>query len=140
MMRLTWRDAVATLMTGGAVALYLAYRAGADVPLVTGTRPAAGAVLVLGLAACAVGGGGQSDDEDRPRAMRWIGAFSVVPILAALVAIVARNEVALTVLVWSTAAIWLATTVRHAVSGRGGITDQDLHRVIDLEQRTGRQV
>jgi len=49
-MRLTWRDSGATVLTGLVVAGYVAFLAGADLPLIASVRGMAGAVLVLGIA------------------------------------------------------------------------------------------
>jgi len=57
-MRLTWRDGAATIMTAGAVGLYLGFLAGASIPYLSGPEVYGGAVLAMGLAARVLGGGG----------------------------------------------------------------------------------
>jgi hypothetical protein len=46
---------MATVLTAGIVALYAAFLAGENLPLVSGARVLAGLILVVGLVACAVG-------------------------------------------------------------------------------------
>src|SRR5439155_21151992 len=54
-MRLTWKDGLATVLTAGIVALYVAFVAGADLPLLSSARGIAVAALVLGIGGCAAG-------------------------------------------------------------------------------------
>jgi Na+-transporting methylmalonyl-CoA/oxaloacetate decarboxylase gamma subunit len=133
-MRLTWRDGVATLLTAAVAGLYWAYLAGADLPLVSGPRALAGAVLVIGLGACAIGGGGLTADGMRSRYGRSMSAFAAVPGIAALVTIITGNGVILAVLVTSVVAMWLVATLRHAFVEPGGIADEELHRLIERER------
>jgi hypothetical protein len=56
-MRLTWKDAVATLAVGGIVAVYVAFLTGTSGWLISSARGTIAAVLVLGFAGgCALGG------------------------------------------------------------------------------------
>jgi hypothetical protein len=48
-MRLTWKDALATVVAGVNVAIYVAATQGADLPVVGDVRGAAGAIVLLGL-------------------------------------------------------------------------------------------
>ncbi|MEV6156603.1 hypothetical protein AB0L53_40285 [Nonomuraea sp. NPDC052129] len=48
-MRLTWKDALATVVAAANVAIYVAFTQGADVPVIDGVRGAAGAILLLGM-------------------------------------------------------------------------------------------
>jgi hypothetical protein len=115
MMRLTWKDAAATVLTAGVVALYAAYLAGAGLPLVSGPRVVAAVALVAGLGACAVGG------TDLDRASRWTtytgATLGGVAILAALVAMTTGLGAALAVLVGATVVLWVMATARHAFTG-----------------------
>jgi hypothetical protein len=140
MMRLTWKDAAATGLTAGAVALYVAFLAGAGLPLVSGPRVLAGVVLVAGLGACALGG--SSVASDRPP--RWAGYTGGIlggtAFLAALITLIIGNEVALGVLVGATLALWVVATARHAFTGvgRARISDRDLHRLVERDPATRR--
>src|SRR5690349_13276544 len=105
-MRLTWKDAAATAVTAAAVALYVAFLAGADLPLVSGPRALGAAVLGLGMVGCTLGGAG----SDANRASGWsklAAALGIVALAAALIVIVAGSHAALAVLVASTVALWL---------------------------------
>ena len=53
-MRLTWKDATATLLIGAIVAVYLAFLSGTSLWLISSARGATAAVLVLGIAGCAM--------------------------------------------------------------------------------------
>ncbi|GAA3167169.1 MULTISPECIES: hypothetical protein [Nonomuraea] len=48
-MRLTWKDALTTVVAGVNVAIYVAATQGADLPVVGDVRGAAGAIVLLGL-------------------------------------------------------------------------------------------
>jgi hypothetical protein len=117
-MRLSWRDGIATVLTAAAVALYIGYRTDADLLLVSSTRLAAISVLVLGWAACAVGGAGRAGAADWTRAgTLLLSGVGVVTLLAALTALVTGNEAALAVLVGALVVLWFAATLRHLVAG-----------------------
>jgi hypothetical protein len=120
-MRLTWRDAVATGLTGAVLALWAAFLAGVDLPLPGGVRGVAGAVLVIGMVGCAVGGA----DVARPQVRGWsrtmirlASPLGVVALLAAVVALLSNSAEALAVLVGATVALWVLATVRHAGTPR----------------------
>src|SRR5688572_15758456 len=92
-MRLSWKDAVATTLVALSVGLYVAHLAGVDAPLAGGVRATALGVLLLGIVACAFGGG-NSASEPGPRDLftgvggslaTWLGAFSLVVALSTLV-------------------------------------------------------
>jgi hypothetical protein len=117
-MALNWKDGVATLLTAGAVGVYAALLADAGLPLVSTPRTVALAVLVLGVAACAIGARVPLNEADRVGGA--VGALSKVAALAGiagLVAIVTGSEPVLAVFVGLTVLLWLATTVRHAIGG-----------------------
>jgi hypothetical protein len=137
MMRLTWKDAVATALTGLVVAAYVAFLAGADLPVISGVRGLAATVLVVGMVGCALGGAGAADAP----AERWSRTLTVVASLlgavalfAAIMALVVASKFALAVLVGAVAALWLVATVRHAFAGRRRIDDRELHTLIERER------
>lgn len=115
-MRLTWRDAVATVLTAGGVALYAAYIQGANLPMVSSPRAIAGAVLALGFVACNVG----APVAFHPGAKRWstaIGSVLGVAILVAgTAALITGSTATLAALVGATVVLWAFTTVHHASS------------------------
>lgn len=137
MMRLTWKDAVATVLTGLVVAAYVAFLAGTDLPLISGVRGLAATVLVAGLVGCALGGAGESDAASGrwSRALTAAASFlGVVALFAAIVTLVVASKLALAVLVATVVALWLAATVRHGFAGNRRIDDRDLHALIQREQ------
>jgi hypothetical protein len=78
MMRLTWKDGAATVLTAGVAALYVAFLAGAQLPLVSGPRVLAGVALVAGLGACAIGGSGGGPLTVRRGGLPTPAGFSAV--------------------------------------------------------------
>lgn len=114
-MRLTWRDGAATLLTAVAVAIYWALLAGADLPLVGGVRGAATAILLIGLATC-ITGSHQSGPLDS--VSKVFGFFGAVAFFAGLTAIIWAAQWALAVEIGVIAALWAATTLRHALTTR----------------------
>jgi hypothetical protein len=55
-MRLTWKDAIATVLTAAIATTYAAFLGGTTLPLVSSPRALAAVFLVVGLTACAIGG------------------------------------------------------------------------------------
>jgi hypothetical protein len=123
-MRLTWRDAVATVLVGGVVAAYAAFVEGADLPVISGPRALAGFTLVVGLTACGIGGEGWTNGS-QPWAVRTAGVLGAIAMAAALVTVIIGSVFVLAVLVGTTVALWILATLRHALTRRGG---DDLQR------------
>lgn len=129
-MRLTWKDAGATLLVAAAVAVSVPFLTGAEVPLMAGARPLAAAVFGLGVAACIVNGIGMSIAQlDRvadgwARGLAWLATLAFVALIATLIS---GDRIALGVLVGTVVLMWLLTSVRHAVVGRstGGAATAD---------------
>ena len=117
-MTLTWRDAIATVLTAGGVALYAASTQGAELPLLSSPRGVAVAVLALGFLACNVG----APTAFRPETKRWIlvvgSALGVAMLLAGIVALITASTQALATLVVGTVALWAFTTAHHMFSSR----------------------
>ena len=117
-MRLTWRDAAATVLTAGGVVIYAAYTLGAQLPLLASPRAVAAAVLALGFLACNVG----APAAFRADSQRWIlvvgSTLGVAILIAGLVALVTGSTPMLAALVVATVALWAFTTARHAFSSR----------------------
>ena len=113
-MKLTWRDAVATVLTAGGVATYAAYTQGASLPSLSSPRAVAAAVLALGFLACTVG----APDAFGPAAKRWttmVGSvLGVAILLSGAITLITGGTVALAVLVGTTVALWAFTTLHHA--------------------------
>lgn len=115
-MRLSWRDGLATVFVGVGAGLYILWLAGIEV---AGPRVLAAVVLGLGLAASltavvyGVGAGLLHASKVYLVVASLIGLAALV---AGVMAVVAVNEPMLAVLVATTVALWLMSTVRHAVS------------------------
>jgi hypothetical protein len=111
-MRPTWKDAAATAIVSGVVALYIAFLSGAGLPLVSSARAMGLAVLVLGLIACAVGGTALPTDKNP-----WtnlLSFFGTIAFLTAVLVMILGSEMLLAVLVGTTVALWLAASLRHS--------------------------
>lgn len=112
-MGLTWRDGVGTVLTGMIVALYVAFRTGLELPLVSGPRMLAAVVLVFGLIACALSGDGEANGVVRGTYIRLMSALGGTALVSGLVALATGNHLALAVLVGATVLLWMIATVRH---------------------------
>jgi len=119
-MRLTWKDAVATLFVGIAIALYVANLAGADLAFVSGPRVLAAVLLGLGVASF-VAAAEIPEQVDRA-SNRWLTIFGVlgtVSVVAAAGAMISANAVFLAILVAAITLMWTLATTRHAVVRAG---------------------
>jgi hypothetical protein len=112
-MRLTWKDAAATMVTAVVLALYGAYLAGVALPLVSGPRALAGTVLVLGFVGCALGNGAMTGERYRVPRYTTATALGVTSLVAGLWALLTGNGVALAVLVAATVTLWAMATAFH---------------------------
>jgi hypothetical protein len=116
MMRLSWRDGLATVFVGVGAVLYVLWLAGIEV---AGPRVLAGIVLGLGLAASitavvyGVGAGLLRVSKVYLAVASLIGLAALV---AGVMALVAVNEPMLAVLVVATVVLWMMSTVRHVIS------------------------
>jgi hypothetical protein len=124
-MRLTWKDAVATLFMGGIVAVYVAYLNGTSAWLISTARGTTTAVLVLGLVGgCALGGLAEAYTGAKSRSAQAFTAVATIlgltALTAAIVGLVTGGTVALAVLVAATLALWLIATTRHASTAPAG--------------------
>jgi hypothetical protein len=118
-MHLTWKDGWATAAVGGAAIVYALWITGVG----TSTRVTAGIVFALGFLACLSDTGSMTsvygaDREHRPPLL-YVALTSIAgaaAVVAGIVAIVAGNEAMLATLVVIMIALWLATTIRHAIT------------------------
>lgn len=111
LMRLTSKDLRATAVVAGAGALY-AWHLGAGAPgLLQSARLLSLVLLVLGVAACALGGS-YSASGRYPTAMSWAAAGALALAVAGMAT---GQESVLGALALTLGAMWLITTVRHAL-------------------------
>lgn len=125
-MRLSWRDAAATVLVGAAVAVTVSVANGWEWPLMGDPRAGAIGVLILGFGASVTGGGPQWFIAALRREVStqgiWLSVFASVMGLLAFVLSVANlflNSVAL--LVWTAVALlvlWVVATIHHALETR----------------------
>ena len=108
---MAWRkDLAATVLTSAVVLVFLAAHESWDVPLVGGSvRWAAAAVLLLGMATCALGS---------QRTGAGTAVFAVLgsrSFALALLAIATGSLAVLSLLVFDVVVLWTAATTRHAI-------------------------
>jgi hypothetical protein len=140
-MRLTWKDAVATLFMGAIVIVYAAFLNGTSAWLISSARGTTATVLVLGwIGGCALGGLADAYTGTKSRSLRVFTAIAttlgVVALVAAVVGLITASTVALAVLVAATIALWLISTIRHAffTAPAGPARGPDTHEVIHPEK------
>ena len=112
---MTWEDAIATLLTGAIVAVYVAFLSGTSLWLISSGRGAIAAVLVLGMGAWALRP--LNPGTGYRTALDFAGVATMICNIALLVAVFGLftgSTVALTILVVGTVALWLITTIRRA--------------------------
>lgn len=120
-MKLSWHDAAATLVVAVAAGLYWAFIADAGLPLVSGPRVLAVLMFVLGVTACAIGGGvvpADTEAEARSRGV-WSRVFAAHGALAfglMVFVLVTGSTGALAGLTALVGGLWLFTTVRRLVT------------------------
>ena len=116
-MSLTWKDGVATLLTGLAVLAFLAAHQSWDVWLVGSSyRWAAVAVTLLGAATGALGSASDELQSGREAStsVELLAAVGAVAGVLAIVAIAAGSLTALSLLTVAVVVLWAGATLRHA--------------------------
>lgn len=138
-MKLTWKDLATVPFMLAIIAVYVTHVIGAEGWLLGSTRGNAMTILILGTGGgCALSSAGDvfTRAEKSGLAMRVYAALTGVLGLAALVdgivALAAGSETALAVLFWSTIALWVLATVRHAVTEpRPSAADSEAREILD---------
>lgn len=139
-MRLTWKDAVATLFVAAVVAVYVAFLNGTSAWLISSARGATTAVLVLGfVGGCMLGAAADAYTGSKSRAAEVLTAIAtvlgVVALAAAIIGLITASTVALAVLFGATIALWLVATARHAFTAPAGpVRGRDTHEVIHPQE------
>ncbi|NJP96070.1 hypothetical protein HCN51_42680 [Nonomuraea sp. FMUSA5-5] len=115
MMRLTWKDALATGVAGANVAVYVAFTQGADVPIIDSVRGATATILLLGLVGgCSLSAAADAYERKGPY-MIVATTTGGIALVAGVTGLIVGSELALAVLFYATMALWLMATVRHAI-------------------------
>lgn len=125
-MRLSWRDAAATLLVVAAASVTLSVVNGWDWPLIGDARAGAVAVLLLGFVASVTGGGPQWFVAALRREVStqgmWLSIFASATGLVTFLLLVVNLFVnSITLLVWTAVALvalWVVATIHHAIEAR----------------------
>lgn len=130
-MRLSWRDGLATVFVAAAGVLYALWLAGTDLLGISETRVVAGVVLGLGLAAsvtAVVYGVGAGLLRANKAYLTIASLIGLAALIAGVIALATDNEAMLATLVAATVALWLMSTVRHAIPATDTRReDQEIH-------------
>ena len=114
-MRLTWRDGVSTVLVGACGLIFLAVTDEWGWPLLSDFQAGAAALLVVGLAACIVGGSNMTTfDTGDPMV---IGASTVgfFALAVGIYGIISGSETAFAILAVTIAVLWAVGTIHHAL-------------------------
>jgi hypothetical protein len=134
-MRLTWRDAVATVFTAAIVVIYLAFLHSTTAWLISSARGTATAVLVLGfVGGCGMGAAAQYRDWQARAYMDAASMLGPLALAGGVVALITASKVALAVLVAAAVALWLVATLRHALAGPASGGGHGEHEAIHPEK------
>lgn len=144
-MGLTWKDGLSTLFMGAIAAIYLTFLHGTDLWLISSARGTTTAVFILGMVGgCMLSSAGDLYQQKHPsravRAWRVIASLcGVVAFAAAVAGLASGSTIALAVLVGATGALWLASTMRHALMAPPGpARSRDTHEVIHPDREARR--
>lgn len=121
--RLNVTDLVAGLLVAGAITIYTAGAAGADLG---GVRARASAVFLFGMLACGVGAR-RDAFEGRASGSGFSAALSALGVLTLVVgitAIVLGSAEYLTALIIGTGVLWIGATIRHLTTADTPTTTQ----------------
>jgi len=118
-MGLTWRDLVSSAAIVTMMAVYVAFRTGTDLPLLSSAWTASVVEIVLGCI-CAVSAAGDLHTRPQPREgvifRRVTTVLGTIALLAGLIALIADSGHALEIMVVVTGFLWLTATIWHAVT------------------------
>jgi hypothetical protein len=109
-MRLTWRDAVATVMVGALVLMYIGLLANGSVGFIQGPRSMASIGLLSALVLCPLSGIKVFD--------AWAGAIGILGVGTlgvGIAVLVAESWVMLAAFMLAVVAMWALSTLHHAV-------------------------
>ena len=118
-MGLTWRDLVSSAAVVAMMAVFVAFRAGTDLPLLSSAWTASVVAIVLGCI-CAVSAAGDLHTRPQPREgvifRKITTVLGTMALLAGLIALIADSGHALEILVVITGFLWLTATIWHVVT------------------------
>ncbi|MFC4119846.1 hypothetical protein [Nonomuraea zeae] len=115
-MRLTWKDALATVVAGVNVAVYVAFTQGADVPIIDNARGATAVILLLGIAGGCALSAAPEESERKGTYVVVASTLGGIALIAGVLGLITASEMAVGVLFYSAIALWFIATVRHALA------------------------
>ncbi len=128
-LRLTWRDAVATLLVGAAGLLYVVWLTVTGDPGASGTRLVGALVLGLGLAASFVSvvfGIGAGLFRASKAYLAIASLIGLGALVAGVMTLVNGDAAMLATLVATTLVLWLISTARHMITGERPSAEQTI--------------
>jgi hypothetical protein len=133
-MRLSWKDAVATGLTGVIAAMYIGYLLDANPAFLSGTRAVAGATFALGLAACILAAQPAPGSAQKRPDTILVDILGTVALVAASTALFFGSSTALGFLVTATVLLWALSSARHAFMDQHGAAPEPPRSEMLLEQ------
>ena len=130
-MRLTWKDALSTVLVLAGLLMALSVVQGWGWPLLGGVRSGIIALGVVGVGACALGAPRESFYYRDPFGLMTTVIVMIALAVAIVGGLIFGTQQFLVVLMVVTAMLWVMATVRHAVEGA---------KSIDSEQASGRLI
>jgi hypothetical protein len=116
-MRLTWKDALSTVLVLAGLLMALSVIQGWGWPLLSGVRSGIIALAVVGLAACTLGAPRESFYYRDPFGLMTTAVVMIALVVAIVGGLIVGTQQFLIVLMVVTAMLWVMATVRHAVEG-----------------------
>ena len=116
-MRLTWRDGVSALLVGACGLIFLAVSDGWGWPMLGGYRAGAAALLVVGLAACIVGGSNMTTFDTRDSMVLGATTMGFFAFAVGIWGIVTGSETAFAILLVTIVTLWIVATIHHSLVG-----------------------
>ena len=114
-MRFTWRDGVSTLLVGACGLIFLAVTDAWGWPLLGGVRSGAAVLLLVGLAACIVGGSNMTTFDTGDAMVLGASTIGIVALAVGMVAVVTGSETAFAIVAATIAMLWAVATIHHAL-------------------------
>ncbi|MGZ3416116.1 MAG: hypothetical protein ACXVAT_20065 [Isosphaeraceae bacterium] len=116
-MRLTWKDALSTVLVLAGLLMALSVVQGWGWPFLSGVRSGIIALGVVGVAACALGAPRESLYYRDPFGLMTTVIVMIALVVAIVGGLIAGTQQFLIVLMVVTAMLWVMATIRHAVEG-----------------------
>ncbi len=115
-MRLSWRDGVSALLVGVCGVIFLAVSDGWGWPLLDDYQAGAAALLVVGLAACIVGGSNMTSFDTGDSMVLGASTLGFFALAVGIWGIVSGSETAFAILTIVIAMLWVVATIHHALA------------------------